>query len=125
MTVVGDWVLGGDLTAPAAARHALAGWAREQALHEPVVDDLLLVANELVTNAVQHAGGPLALRVDLSADAVIVGVTDAHGGSAAVRPGRGNAHGRGLLIVRGISDSWGVTRHRGGGKTVWARLATP
>ena len=98
MTAEADWVLSGGSTAPGAARRLLVGWARSQSLGEAVVDDLLLVASELVTNAVRHAAGPVALRVD---------------------PG-----GWGLVIVRSLSESWGVTRRRGGGKTVWARLAT-
>jgi anti-sigma regulatory factor (Ser/Thr protein kinase) len=42
----------------------------------PVLDDVLLVVSELVTNALRHAGGVTGLRVTLRNDGVEVTVQD-------------------------------------------------
>ncbi|WP_167828668.1 ATP-binding protein [Streptomyces sp. MZ04] len=40
------------------------------------VDDTVLVATELLTNAIRHAGGPVSLTLDLYEKGVTVGVVD-------------------------------------------------
>ncbi|GGP33262.1 SpoIIE family protein phosphatase [Streptomyces calvus] len=128
-------------SARALLRKALGEWAR---LDLPGVDlpgadrltgrageDALLVASELVTNAVVHAGTEvrLACRLEEETGALVVEVTDRHP-SRAPRdsepdtPGHDTPeYGRGLRLVAALAEAWGIT-YRPGTKTVWARLGT-
>ena len=87
-------------------------------------DDLLLVATELVANAYEHGTAPRALRLarfDDSGD-VIVEVDDGTPTQPVLGRSRlGGNRGRGLTIVAGVAERWGV-RALNVGKTVWARL---
>ncbi|WP_217914803.1 ATP-binding protein [Miltoncostaea marina] len=108
-------------TAPAEARRCLRERLRG-ALPEGRLDDVLLVASELVANSVMHAGlGPgdaVRLRLRRVAEGVRVEVSDAGGG---YRPDRGGgAGGRGLGLVAGLSSCWGLRSD--GGTAVWAEL---
>jgi hypothetical protein len=124
VTAVADWLLGHDRTAPAKARRAVESWADTQALTEDTLDDLLLVVNEIVTDAHQRTSGPVALQVETDGDAITVRVScvETAAGAASrqsrARPVRGR---RRLLIVHAVCDAWGV-RRRAGGRTVWAQL---
>lgn len=83
-----------------------------------LVGDIVLLVNELVTNAYEHAGGVLGLRLSFPRRAVMRVEVDDSGDD--VRPS--DPPGRGLLLVQALSTSWGVvrrTRH----KTVWAEVA--
>jgi hypothetical protein len=79
----------------------------------------VIVGNELVSNAVQHAPG--ASRLVLTADDRGLGVA-VHDPGAAVPLVA--ARGYGLGLVEAQSSAWGVTRHVAG-KTVWALLRGP
>jgi two-component sensor histidine kinase len=90
-------------------------------------DDLLLLMNELVTNAVRHAdvGPDRSLRVELQRWPRRVRVEVAHPGQGfeheAVPPSPGTNGGWGLLMVDRIADRWGITS--GTGRTcVWFEL---
>ncbi len=87
-------------------------------------EDLLLVATELVANAYEHGTAPRVLRVarfDHSGH-VIVEVEDGTPTQPVLGRSRlGANRGRGLTIVAGIAERWGV-RAVNMGKTVWARL---
>lgn len=105
-------------TARRRARGVLAG------LPAPVVDDVLLVVTELVTNAVEHGRAPVCLELVVRRGAVEVGVTD---GSPrrprALAPSTTGEGGRGIALVVAVASSWGVDPHEGG-KRVWARVGT-
>jgi two-component sensor histidine kinase len=88
-------------------------------------EDLLLVVTELVANAYEHGAAPRALRLERRDESghVVIEVDD---GEAAATPvlGRsrlGTHRGRGLTIVAGVAERWGV-QVVNAGKTVWARL---
>lgn len=88
------------------------------------VDDLMLVAGELVANALEHGEPPAALEVVVEADALLVSVIDG-GPLIPLSPmpiAPGAVRGRGLAIVEALASDWGVlqTQH---GKAVWARVA--
>ena len=88
-------------------------------------DDVCLVVTELVTNAVRHAGGRLALEVWFTGGRVTVAVAD---DACRVPQPRASTDddesGRGMLIVAALAGDWGVDA-RPDGKRVWACFAPP
>ncbi|MFI5804635.1 SpoIIE family protein phosphatase [Streptomyces sp. NPDC051561] len=136
--------LPGNPLAPSAARKfvraAIADWSGtpllpgDEGIAGRLADDAALVVNELVTNAVVHAGTTVEVlcRIEPGAAAresiaLIVEVSDHHPSrvvhSQPQRRERSGApeYGRGLHLVAGLAESWGVT-YRTGLKTVWAAL---
>jgi anti-sigma regulatory factor (Ser/Thr protein kinase) len=86
--------------------------------------EALVIASELVTNAVVHGGEPITLEVAIRDDALRVEVRDGDEHAAVVarrREDRGVMTGRGLMIVESLAQQWGV-RTRAGGKSVWADI---
>jgi hypothetical protein len=79
-------------------------------------DDVVLVVNELVTNAVCHGGGRPVVRIAGARDQLRVEVVD----DSAARPEPRHG-GWGLQLVVRLSESWGVTE-RAGQKAVWCEL---
>jgi anti-sigma regulatory factor (Ser/Thr protein kinase) len=81
-----------------------------------------LMACELVTNCVRHAHTDFEVRVTLDGN-IRVEVTDTGGGEPQVQSPPAQAlSGRGLRIVQGLAEDWGVSPAPGG-KTVWFTLA--
>ncbi|MBM0232597.1 STAS domain-containing protein [Micromonospora sp. STR1_7] len=81
-----------------------------------------LVLSELVGNVVRHAGTPMQVTVTLRRPYLHLAVVD--GSRAAVEPGGADLHaegGRGLLLVRELTQRWGSVP-AGQGKAVWAML---
>ncbi|GAA2425142.1 ATP-binding protein [Streptomyces macrosporus] len=108
------------------ARSRLAGFG--VGADESLVETLVLLVSELVTNAVVHTGRPALLRIVLS------GCLVAGGGTARIEvvdtssrpPRRRRAEeeetsGRGLELVCGLADRWGW-RQEGAGKRIWCEL---
>src|SRR5918994_2554174 len=91
-----------------------------------VADDAVVVASELVGNAVEHAGTLCRLTLTLDRRELTVAVRDGRQGTIRrLRPVEPLARrGRGLLLTAGVSRRWGVTEHEQG-KTVWAVLPVP
>jgi len=90
-----------------------------------LMEDLLVVTSELLTNAVIHGVGPIELSVSTLAEGVEVSVSDSGGGNPRLRPGPASEEGgRGLMLVAALVDDWGVSRDpaRPGTTTVWVRL---
>ncbi|MFF8632962.1 ATP-binding protein [Streptomyces pilosus] len=107
--------------ARAFARRVLEDWG----VHASRIDDVLLCVSELATNALLHGVPPgrgLLLRLLPYADSVRVEVHDSGGGVPAVPRGAPDESGRGLLLVAGLADRWGVTE-RDPGKVVWCEFA--
>jgi len=89
---------------------------------EPVRSAVVLMAGEILTNAVVHGGGWFLLHLDVDARRVRVEVTDATPGQPRVlRPNGTREHGRGLAIVDTLATKWG-TDHLGTHKVVWFEL---
>lgn len=113
-----------DITGPARLP-GLRRWLRE-ALADPDGDpdgaaDAELVCTELVTNALEHAGGACVVRIVVEGDRVRIEVDDDDVGGLTPGASRLGAHrGRGLALV-GALASWGVVAAPAG-KTVWAVL---
>lgn len=90
-----------------------------------LVDQCALVATELVTNAVAHAGTVLDLAVSHAGYRVRIAVRDRGGGRlshASSDMSEVALEGRGLLLVQAYARAWGVLPGRHTGKTVWAVL---
>jgi anti-sigma regulatory factor (Ser/Thr protein kinase) len=113
-----------DSAAPRAARRALEQ-IREIA---PVFDDALLVASELMTNAILHSGAEpgdeIQLRAVLGTGVLVIEVTD-EGRSFTTPhtrpPDTSSPGGFGLPVVAAIARRWGS--ERGDHVRVWAELA--
>lgn len=83
-------------------------------------DIVVLLASELVTNAVVHADSEVDVRVRLTPTAVRVEVTDTS--DAVPLPGPVDetaTSGRGLALVEALAETWGVDVLPAGGKTIW------
>jgi PAS domain S-box-containing protein len=85
-------------------------------------DTAVLLTNELVTNGLMHAQGPVTVDVRLTRGRLRIEVSDGVASSPKpVDPGDLSTGGRGLGIVASLADRWG-TAPRGKGKTVWFEL---
>jgi serine phosphatase RsbU (regulator of sigma subunit)/CHASE1-domain containing sensor protein/anti-sigma regulatory factor (Ser/Thr protein kinase) len=86
--------------------------------------DMALVVSELVTNAVLHGRGDVRLRLVRRPSSVRVAVHDSSDDRPVVaEPSPDTVGGRGLRIIEAVASDWGITED-GGGKWVWAELAT-
>ncbi|MDQ0773128.1 anti-sigma regulatory factor (Ser/Thr protein kinase) [Streptomyces aurantiacus] len=114
------------------ARHAVRDLLVRQGVpvSDDVVQGLLLIVSELVTNAVRHAAvlSPmLAVEVAVGAEWVRVSVEDSHPyRPTALEADHGRTGGRGLLLVREITQEVGgvcdVEHTAAGGKVIWSAL---
>jgi serine phosphatase RsbU (regulator of sigma subunit) len=113
--------VGDEAGAVAHARHAVAHHLVDHGLAD-IADDAELVAGELVTNAILHAGPPAQLVLRVSPPRARLEVRD----NSPVPPVRPRLSvdgmtGRGLFFVEALTTAWGVT-NLGSGKVVWAEF---
>lgn len=88
-----------------------------------VLDDAVLVASELVENAVRHAHSESVLRVELRAGGLALAVRDNDPAPPLLETPRPDVPGhRGVQLVDRISVAWGCAPSSDGGKIVWAVL---
>ncbi|WP_030736305.1 ATP-binding protein [Streptomyces sp. NRRL S-31] len=111
-----------DLRAVPEARRAL----RELLLHwgRPGRSEIAeLLTSELVTNALVHTDRDAVLTAVLEPGGLRVEVRDFVARRPELRgPGSDeDTHGRGMVLVQSLADSWGVRPH-GVGKSVWFEL---
>ncbi|MFJ3924819.1 ATP-binding protein [Streptomyces sp. NPDC090022] len=103
-------------------REALLRWGLQE-----VTDDALLVASELVTNAVRHAVAPRDREIETRYVRLARGVRVEVHDACPVRPVLKEAPygdgGRGLWLVAAVADRWAVGERGGPGKRVWAEVS--
>ncbi|MFI6283965.1 ATP-binding protein [Streptomyces sp. NPDC051018] len=114
------------------ARHAVRDLLCRQGVprRDEVLQGLLLIVSELVTNAVKHAAllsPEVAVEVAIAAGRVRVSVEDNHPyRPKALETDWRQTGGRGLLLVREITREAGgmcdVEHTASGGKVVWAEM---
>jgi len=117
-------------------------WARRVLRHmlhewqvESMADPAALLVSELVTNAVEASAGHtgrdhgmlpmIGLGIRLTAASLVLEAWDASPlRPVPQEPGIEGDHGRGLLLIDALADSWGH-RAADGGKIVWCEVAIP
>ena len=107
------------------ARRALGAYALEYGLSERRAEDLKLIATELATNSLMHAGTPCELSLWREDGELVCSARDGGHLSDPLAgrrpPGRGQLSGRGLLLVNDLADL--VRTYRApDGTTIQARL---
>jgi anti-sigma regulatory factor (Ser/Thr protein kinase) len=93
----------------------LRAWQVDESRIEPV----LVVANELVANAIVHARSAPVLSLEGSGSDLMLRVTDGSETVPVASAGAADeAGGRGLMLVQALADRWGIDTNSSG-KTVW------
>jgi anti-sigma regulatory factor (Ser/Thr protein kinase) len=84
------------------------------------ISDVMLLADELVSNAMLHAGEPSEIVVAGSSTSLWVEVIDPSPALPTLARSRpGQDWGYGLVLVERLASTWGAERLPVGGKTVW------
>lgn len=117
----------GDPEALTESRHMIRAAVRTWGVGDRS-DEIELVADELITNALMHTEGAaiVTLRVLTGTEHRLrVEVEDSSSALPRRREaGDSGVSGRGLLLVDLLADEWGVEA-RGGGKCVWCEFVVP
>ena len=104
-------------------------WAREQldgwAISRDPLDNTVLLASELATNAVIHAATPFEVTITYDLGVVRVAVIDHIERLPELQHAAPTAtSGRGIKLVQDLSSGWGAEAVAGNGKVVWFELPT-
>ncbi|MEU1038008.1 SpoIIE family protein phosphatase [Streptomyces sp. NPDC005551] len=117
----------GDPEALTEARHMIRAAVRAWGAGDRA-DEIELVADELITNALMHTEGAAVVTLRaLTGPGRRLRVEVEDSSSALPRrreAGESGVSGRGLLLVDLLTDGWGVEA-RGGGKCLWCEFAVP
>ncbi|MFD9698612.1 ATP-binding protein [Lentzea sp. NPDC059081] len=102
---------------------AVRRWVRLELVGEDTdaVADVLLVVNELVSNAYRYTSEPSFLRVAVERTKIRIEITHDARAHPPLRKVSRPQRGYGLVLVARLSDRWGVDRAHGG-TVVWADL---
>ncbi|PWI41611.1 SpoIIE family protein phosphatase [Streptomyces sp. ICBB 8177] len=117
------WRLPARDDAPARARAHVRALLRRWDTRERTRDNAMLLVDELVTNVVRFATGPVTVRLIRTGDGLLCEVGDTGNGRPRLsRGGLLDDGGRGLHVVHRLTTRWGV-RWTDAGKVVWAEIA--
>jgi PAS domain S-box-containing protein len=112
------WTLEAEASVVATARERVAAQLQEWGLEE-LAFTTELVASELVTNAIRHAGGPVELRLIRTQTLLTCEVSDPSNTHPKMRRAAViDEGGRGLYLVAQLTKRWG-NRYTRRGKTIW------
>ena len=102
---------------------AVRRWVRLELMreHTDSVADVLLVVNELVSNAYRYTSEPSFLRVVVEKSKIRVEIAHDARAHPPLRKVSRPQRGYGLVLVARLSARWGVDRAHGG-TVVWADL---
>ena len=102
-------------------RRQLARWLKENDVDERVAYDIVLACSEASANATEHAYPPRQGHFDVEAvrdgDHVVIRVSD----DGTWRPAGERGRGRGMLLMRGLTDEVSVDRREPDGTVVTLR----
>lgn len=94
-------------------------------------EGLVLAANEIATNALEHGAAPVTVRVHRAGDRWLVavtdhgpGLTDPYAGVDSPLLRAAEAHGRGLWLARQLVDHLAISHTPDGGTTVRVEVHT-
>jgi len=122
-----QYVAPGDPGALREARHLVRAAARPGGARGRA-DEIELVTDELVTNALMHTDGAAVVTLRSLPGPERRLRTEVEDASSALprrrEAGASGVSGRGLLLVDQLADAWGVEA-RGGGKVVWCEFVVP
>jgi Histidine kinase-like ATPase domain len=105
-------------------RHELGQVLVRWRLADDVIDDVVMVATELLANVVDHARTPFRVVAELQVQLLSLAVTDHAAGHAPATTGATvSGHVNGLRVVNAVALRWGWQEHPTG-KTVWAQVLT-
>jgi anti-sigma regulatory factor (Ser/Thr protein kinase) len=88
-------------------RHQLAAWLGRAGVPESLAADIVLVVNEACSNSVEHAyrgREPGTMRIEATRDGPHIHVQVTDSGSWKTPPANPGTRGRGLLLMRALSD---------------------
>jgi anti-sigma regulatory factor (Ser/Thr protein kinase) len=121
-THMGELVMLPTATAPGHARRWLRSVLDDVELDDDTRRSVVIVVDELVTNAVVHAGTAIDVRVQRDCEVVHCVVSDRRSSGPLPRIiETADGHGRGLRFVDVVARRWGVDRDIGG-TNVWVEI---
>jgi anti-sigma regulatory factor (Ser/Thr protein kinase) len=120
----GEIGLAGDPTSAREAR-AFVRMALHERVSPAILHDGLLLASEMVSNVIRHAGTPLTLSLEIHRGYLRMTVTDGAQPfeSDAAGASTERESGRGMGIIAALSRRWGIGATPVG-KSIWAELDT-
>ncbi len=104
------------------ARRFVRSVLEEAGVHEDLVDSAILLTSELITNGILHARSDIALTVKVLPECIRIEVVDEDPRLPSPALSSPDAlSGRGLQIVQGAAQAWGIENHDSG-KLIWFEL---
>ena len=112
-----------DVASLREGRRFVARTLREWQVDEARIEPVLLVANELVANALTHAQSAPVLSLVATGSDLVVRVADESERLPVARAATPDeSGGRGLMLVEALADRWGIDTSDSG-KVVWVTFA--
>ena len=119
-----SWSMPAEPESVPLSRHCVVSVLRDSGWDEESIGYVALMTTELVSNAVEHAGTPYTLTVEVAPQGLRVDVRDASAALPVVREmcAPDAVRGRGLALIAELAQRWGC-EPVGDGKSVWFEAA--